>query len=66
MSEWRPIATAPKDKSVLLARTGTSFMPMYCGRFRCGTLRKSYPLDAVTGSAEGGALVIHRTKEEAN
>lgn len=33
--QWRPIATAPKDKSVLLY---TPYGLMYCGRWRYGTL----------------------------
>lgn len=32
---WRPIETAPKDTSVLLARVGMPF-PMFCGRLRYG------------------------------
>lgn len=37
MSEWKPIESAPKDKSILLA-TKNSFVPIFCGIKRYGTL----------------------------
>lgn len=37
MSEWRPISSAPRGISVLLACAGTH-VPIYCGRQRYGAL----------------------------
>lgn len=35
--KWKPIETAPKDRSVLLCCANTT-LPIYCGRYRYGNL----------------------------
>jgi hypothetical protein len=42
MGEWRPIQTAPKDRSILLH---TAYGLTYCGRWRSGTIGE--PQEAV-------------------
>jgi hypothetical protein len=42
VSAWQPIASAPSNRSVLLFVSGTH-VPVYCGRWRAGTLGEPQP-----------------------